>query len=215
MNYANWRSGIPRIVCAAIGLSVLLIGGCQSDAQPKPRLSAQAEDTKFQAAANPKPNAHTLYAMATVLAGQGKDAECESVLKRTIVDYPTFMPAYCALAELQIRQRRMEQARQTLGLAHQVHPTDPVVLNNLGMCWLVCGSADKALNLFTEAAALAPEDARYRANMATALGLMGRRDEALALYEQILPPAEARQNMAILARAKANYAQAPRANPSS
>jgi Flp pilus assembly protein TadD len=72
----------------------------------------------------------------------------------------------------------------------------------------------KALNLFTQAAGLAPGNARYRSNMAVALGMMGRDQEALALYEQVLPKTDAQYNLAVLCRARQgltrNLDQAPR-----
>ena len=56
------------------------------------------------------------------------------------------------------------------------------------MCALFEANTQKALELFTKAAELGPGDARYRGNMATALGMLGRYDEALSTYLQIVPP---------------------------
>ena len=46
-----------------------------------------------------------------------------------------------------------------------------------------------------------PESEKYRANMATALGLLGRHEESLALLEQVLPEDKARHNAEILRKA--------------
>ncbi len=54
---------------------------------------------------------------------------------------------------------------------------------------------------FTEAAGLVPESEKYRANMATALGLLGRQEESLALLQQVLPHDKAERNAEVLRKA--------------
>jgi tetratricopeptide (TPR) repeat protein len=65
--------------------------------------------------------------------------------------------------------------------------------------------------MFMRAAEAAPENARYRANMATALGLLGRYEEALALFEQVVPPADAHRNLAVLCEARNDMSRAAEA----
>lgn len=50
-------------------------------------------------------------------------------------------------------------------------------------------------------AGLVPENEKYRGNMATALGLLGRHEEALALLQQILPRNKAENNAELLHKA--------------
>jgi serine/threonine-protein kinase len=144
------------------------------------------------------PTAKTLYLMADILMAQGQETHAELLYKRIQTEYPDFLPAYNDLASLQIRQRRIPEAMQTLSAALKISPRDPVLLNNMGMCWLIRKDYSRALEFFTDAAAAVPENTRYRSNMATALSLMGRRDEALALYRQILPEEEAMENIRLL-----------------
>ena len=148
------------------------------------------------------PTAKTLYSMADILASQGKDTECEFVLRRCIQQYPQFTPAYNSLAELQMRQGRVNEAVGVLSRALQIRPRDPVLLNNLGMCRLIRKDYEKALAYFTEATGLVPESKRYRANMATTLGLLGRHEESSALLQQILPGDKAKHNAEVLRRAR-------------
>ncbi|KPK86345.1 MAG: hypothetical protein AMJ81_01495 [Phycisphaerae bacterium SM23_33] len=177
--------------------------GCTPEPTPISYSAAQTmADESFQAGANRPPTAKTLYAMAKILAMQGKDPQCEHVLKRTIREYPAFLPAYCDLAELRVRQRRIDDAIQTLQAALAMSPRDPVLLNNLGMCRMLKAEYKEALDLFTQASAAMPQDARYRANMASALGLLGRFDESLALYQQVVSPAEAHYNLGILCQVR-------------
>ena len=159
-------------------------------------------DIDFQTQGNNPPNAKTLSAMAEILAAQGRDSECEYVLKRIIHDNPKFLPAYNDLAELQMRQGRTNAAIQTLQQALSINPDDTVLLNNLGMCWVVRRDYESALEMFTKAAGLMPENTKYRANMAVALGMMGRDDESLSLFKQVLPEDEANHNLSVLKEAR-------------
>lgn len=172
------------------------------------RFSVDRNDDEFQAGAKRPPTARTLYAMARILAAQGKDVECEFVLGRVIREHPGFLPAYCEMAELRVRQRRIEEAVATLDAARIISPNDPIILNNLGMCMLLKSEYDDALTLFTQASSVIPQEARYRANMAVALGMIGRYDESLALYEQVVPPAEAHFNLGVLCEARKDLTRA-------
>jgi Flp pilus assembly protein TadD len=188
-------------MCALLGVLCVVLSGCSSPGlsaavgsgtRPGPvqGLSPNGQD--------PPPTAKTLYSMADILATQGKDTECEFVLRRCISQYPLFTPAYNSLAELQMRQGRVHEAAAVLTKATEIRPRDPVLLNNIGMCLLVRREYAKALSHFTEAAGIVPESEKFRANMATCLGLMGRHKESLALLQQVLPEEEARRNADIL-----------------
>lgn len=148
------------------------------------------------------PTPKTLLSMADILAAQGKDKECESVLSTCIQQHPGFAPAYNSLAELQMRQGRVAQAANVLSGALRRWPNDSVLLNNLGMCSLIGRDYETALEYFTRAAAHAPASEKYRANMATSLGMLGRDLEALALLRQILPEDEALHNTEVLKKAR-------------
>ena len=83
-----------------------------------------------------------------------------------------------------------------------------MLLNNLGMCELERGAPERAVEQFASAVAASPGDARYRANMALALGLAGRMDEALALYLQVVSEADAHDNLAVVAEARGDAKRA-------
>jgi serine/threonine-protein kinase len=144
------------------------------------------------------PTAKTMYLMADLMSAQGKDGEAEQLYRRILSEHPDFLPAYNDLAALQMRQRRIPEATKTLQAGLELKPNDPVLLNNMGMCCLIRKEYESALSYFTGAAAAVPENTRYRSNMATALALLGRRNEALSLYRQILPEEEAMKNIQIL-----------------
>lgn len=200
MNAKRHTTLLPMLVAA-----LLFLAGCMAYGPSLDFSSARPQTVAvFDQGSNRSPTEHTLYAMARLFSAEGRDAECESVLVRCIQQYPHFMPPYNDLAGLYVSQRRMEESVRVLNAGLQISPRDPILINNSGMCMLVVGCYDEALRMFSQAAGVVPEDARYRANMAVALAMLGRDTEALSLYEQILSSSDARHNLAILAEAKKN-----------
>lgn len=190
MRYCPW---------IAVGVCAVLLSAC-APSQPAQLINFGQPATTEENPLDPQrpPTAETLYVMADVMIVQGQDRQAELMLQRIIGEYPDYRPAYNALAELQMRHRRIPEAMASLQAGLKINPSDPVLLNNMGMCKLVRRDFEGALDYFTRAAGVVPENTRYRSNMATALALMGRRDEALALYQQILPKEEALKNIQAL-----------------
>ena len=194
---ALWCLALPALMLA-------LAAGCT---RPQARADVQRTDNHeedyFAAGAGRAPTLKTRYAMARLLATQGKDNECIFILEQLIRERPQCLPAYSDLAEIYMRHRRLPEAIRTLeaGLA-VARRQDPVLVNNLGMCRMIQGDYAVALAAFTTADTLAPDDARFKANRATALGMLGRYDEALAHYQQVLAPADAHYNLAVICEAR-------------
>jgi len=196
--------------CTAAGVLILLVAalgvaGCQDDGLSV--AEKKAGDEWLMGSDRP-PSARTLHSMARVFASQGRDAEAEFVLKKVMTDHPGFMPAYVEMAEIHMRRREVESAIGVLEAGLAVSPGDAVLLNNVGMCWIVKDDYKRALEFFTKAAAADPDNARYRANMAMAVGMLGRYDEALTLYKQILSPADAHYNLGVLCEARDDLTRA-------
>ncbi|GAF82708.1 unnamed protein product [marine sediment metagenome] len=198
-------------LCMVGFLCILCVGGCSESAASGTNTDwvMDKSELEFQSQANNPPTAKTLCAMADILATQGRDSECEYVLKRIIQDNPKFLPAYNSLAELQMRQGRTNTAIETLQHALRINPEDTVLLNNLGMCWIVRRDYENALKMFTKAAGIMPENVKYRANMAVALGLMGRDEESLSLFKHVLPEDQASHNLSVLQEAREQAKPAP------
>ncbi len=191
-------------LCVAVLICTLCFGGCSESASPAPNMHSVLDNSEheLQKKTSRSPTAKTLFAMADILATQGRDAECEFVLKRIIQENPKFLPAYNSLAELQMRQGRPNAGIETIQKALRINSEDPVLLNNLGVCWIARGDYEKALETFTRAAGVMPENARYRANMAVALGLMGRYEESLSMFKRVLPEDQANHNLSVLREAR-------------
>ncbi len=191
----------------AVALVVtLFLAACETTGRPP---GDGAEDD-FGVGGDRPPTVRTLHTMARVLAAQGRDDQCELVLFKLINEHPEFMPAYVELAELYMREDRGDDAVEVLTVGAERAPEDVVIRNDLGMALLMRGDLEAALRRFSEASALDPQDVRSRSNAATALALMGRYDEALAIYLQILPVADAHHNVAVLAESRGDAERAAR-----
>ncbi len=192
-------TGLASLWGCVFTCTVCLVG-CSKSNRTEQNMNTIADrpESAFQKGRDRPPTAKTLYGMADILATQGKDTGCEYVLKRLIYEHPNFLPAYNSLAELQMRQGRINEAIDTISKGLSIHPNDPTLLNNLGMCWIARRDYEKALEMFAKAAGRTAENARYRANMAVTLGLMGRHEESLSLFRQILPEDKAGHNLKIL-----------------
>jgi Flp pilus assembly protein TadD len=159
-------------------------------------------DALFDKGADQPPSLKTLYVMSDILVTQGRDDQAEVVLTRILREHPRFTPAYNSVAEIKMRKRRIDEAIKILSEGLEVDSRDPVLLNNLGMCWMIKRKYEKALKYFTEATGVNPQNTKYRANMAVALGFLGRDEEALALYSQILPEKQAIHNLKTIRAAR-------------
>ena len=181
-------------------LCIFVFSGCQEQTSTERNMnfSENKSEQEFQKQSNRPPTSKTLYTLADIFAAQGKDTECEFILKRIISEYPKYLPAYNSLAELQMRQGRINEAIDTIYDAFRINEEEPLLLNNLGVCWIICGQYDKALDIFTKATGMEPENTRYRMNMALALGLLKRYEESLSLYKQVLPEEQAENNLSVL-----------------
>lgn len=183
------------LVPSVLALSAFVLGACATG----PSKDDYAPDT-YDVSVDRGPTVATLHSMARVMAAQGRDSECQVVLEKLISEHPDFLPAYNELAELHMRNGSLLSAEATLEVGLQRAPEDATLLNNMGMTLLLEQRYEESLDYFTRATAADPGGARSRANMATALGMLGRIDEALALYYQVLPPEDAHYNVAVLCR---------------
>lgn len=182
------------VTIAATGLS------CATNYREAGSYSSHEKKNTLQITSNSygPPEAKTLYAMSRILVSQGKDDQGELVLARIIREFPDFIPAYCDFAELRMRQGRVDDAVVELTKGLQVAPRDPILLNNLGVCAIFKGDYEGALRSFTMASEVMPFEDRYQTNIALALGMLGRYEEALSLYKEVLEPALADENMGII-----------------
>jgi tetratricopeptide (TPR) repeat protein len=199
-----------------IVLGLALAGCAKVDAGKDPRATSGAGrsgEKKIPEISDRPPTPKTMYAYARVLYSQGQDAACDVLLSKLIRDFPQFQASYLAQAEVRMRQRRMDDAILTLRAGLKLSPRDDVLLNNLGMCFIMKSDCGSALWYFTKAAALAPNNGRYRSNMALALGLLGREEECRSLYAMVLAPDDIEHNQSVLDYARGTFFGVPAAPP--
>lgn len=192
------------IIPLLLSVLALSLGGCITENGWKVPGDgpSHADRLLFEEGGNRPPSAATLYSMARIVRAQGKESIYQFMLERIINEHPRFIPAYCDLAEVYASQSDFDAAIETLAAGLRVSPNDPILINDIGMCWLFKKDYVRSLEYFRQAAALAPEDASYRANMAVALGMLGRYEESLSLYEQVIPVWDAHYNLAVLCAAR-------------
>lgn len=197
---------LTPMLCATMFCGALALVGCSTQPSTTDDLALQAEEDAIDA--DTPPRIRTLYALARVLAAQGRDAESVYVFRRVLEREPNFLPAHLAIAEAYLRLDQPEQATAALADALRRAPEDPVLLNDIGMTYLVIGDAEQALPYFRRAMAI-QDQPPYRANAAAALGMLGREEEAAELYRGLLPPADVEHNLAVLRQARAMDAEVP------
>ncbi len=191
-------------------VSALLLSGCASEQQtaktstnPDVTYSTlSASEAAFDLGEERPPTAKTLHALARIFEAQGRDAEAASVFEQIMRRFPSMRQAFIEMAELRMRQGAVDDAIDVLTRGIAANPKDPVLLNNRGMCWVMKAGYAEALSDFSMAAELAPDEPRYTGNKAMALGMMGRYEESLEVYQQIVLPARAHYNVAVLAEAR-------------
>jgi len=149
------------------------------------------------------PESAALHSMARLYAAQGRDADAEATLRALLAREPAFLPGWEELARLYVRRELLDGAVAALELGLQEAPDDPVLLNDVGLCRLLQRDLPAAERAFVHASASAPDDARPRSNLALVLALQGRDEEALAVWQQVLPLAQARANLDLVTAARA------------
>ncbi len=93
---------------------------------------------------------------------------------------------------------RFDEARQAYQEALAIKPDDPGLLTNVGVSHLLSGEPEAAEPLLRQAVALPGAPPEARQNLAIAVALQGRFDEAERLERIDLPPQMVADNMAYL-----------------
>jgi Flp pilus assembly protein TadD len=158
----------------------------------------EAKASKKAEGESPSPQAKTEYGMCRIMRAQGKTEQAEVALVGLMSKHPEFAPAYNDLAEIQLERGKLDEAVKYLEKGLAVAPTDAVLQNNAGVCALMKHDYAAALEHFQAAAAIAPYEQRYKANVALATGLNGDTEKSKALYSEVLSGDEAEHNTEII-----------------
>ncbi len=123
---------------------------------------------------------------------QGRNAEAQVYLERTLEYYPTqplalSFTAYCLMVSCEPNQQRnLPLAGQRLELAISEAPDDPDVLSNMALWSTLMGRPKDAETYCRKAIAAHPEYITARLYLADAFEAQGKLDEAIQEYRQAL-----------------------------
>ncbi len=93
---------------------------------------------------------------------------------------------------------RFEEARRAYSEALAIAPDNAAILTNLGVSHIMAGEPEQAEPVLRQASGLQNAPPETRQNLAVALALMGRFEEAEQIERIDLPPAQAAANIAYL-----------------
>ncbi len=136
----------------------------------------------LQAAAVAKPDyAAAHYNLALALLGQGgpdAPAKAQQALRTAVSLDAKDVDAALLLADLYIKENRLDEAAPLLDAALEHAPEDPRLHAAGGRAALKAGDGEAALAAFERALAAAPQDAGYQLGQAQALLRLGRAADA-------------------------------------
>ncbi|MFI4974621.1 MAG: sulfotransferase [Caulobacterales bacterium] len=115
----------------------------------------------------------------------GRLAEAAGAYGRIERQAPDDIRAPYSLAVIDIRRGRLESARRRLKLVTRRDPTLFPAQHNLGSVCQALGHWREAAEAFAQAVAVRPDAVELRFNLATALAILGRTDEAVACYRAL------------------------------
>ncbi|MBB5043027.1 Flp pilus assembly protein TadD [Shinella fusca] len=136
------------------------------------------------------------YGKAQAAAGQLQQA-LDTILRAQTPDRPDWRLKSAEGAILD-QLGRSSEARQRYRAALDIQPNEPSVLSNLGMSYLLARDLKTAETYLRSAAQQPGADSSVRQNLALAVGLQGRFQEAETIARQELTAQQAEANVAYL-----------------
>ena len=134
------------------------------------------------------------------LTYNGRAAEGERVLQRLVDTGKADWRVHSALGSALDQQAKFTDARAQYAVALESGARKLTVLNNIGMSYMLEGDLKSAEATLREAAGLAEaaDEPRVRQNLALAVGLQGRFEEARDIASRDLPPETVEANLTYL-----------------
>ena len=136
------------------------------------------------------------YGKAQAAAGQLQQA-LDTILRAQTPDRPDWKLKSAEGAILD-QLGRSSEARQRYREALDINPNEPSVLSNLGMSYVLARDLKTAETYLRSAASQPGADSSVRQNLALAVGLQGRFQEAETIARQELTAAQAEANVTYL-----------------
>jgi tetratricopeptide (TPR) repeat protein len=124
--------------------------------------------------------------VAGIYVIQDMDEQAIDAYKRAIRFDPDLLPAYLNLASLHMKLKNYDEATGLLLRARDRKPGDSQVVSAAGRAAILARDFDTAVRLLTEAVQLDTLNTTYRNDLATALMLGDRKQDAIEQWEIIL-----------------------------
>lgn len=121
-----------------------------------------------KAAADPHAKPWVLYALGLSQAALGRPADAIASWERVRQAAPAFAPVYIDLAATHSHMANLGEALAVLRAAQERWPNDPEIRNGIGVIYVRRGALDNAIETFSEAVRVAPQDALAYFNLAKA-----------------------------------------------
>ena len=109
---------------------------------------------------------------------------------------PNHLQASQSLARLYVAMNDFDHAFATYEKALRLHPKEPALWYDAGMCYGKHKDRQRAVENLQKANELDPENRQYANALGYALARGGRFDESLACFQKIVGPAQAHYNLA-------------------
>lgn len=155
-------------------------------------------------------------AYGKALADVGRFGEAARVLAQAHTEDRPNWRVLSTLGSVADQSGNHRQAREYYHRALQIAPDEPIVLNNLGLSYMLTKELKLAEEALRKAAGRAPGDARIQGNLALVLRLQGKNSEATAVEIQGVassPPAKTSAGKTVAMRAPTNLAPKARKEP--
>ncbi|MDH4986374.1 tetratricopeptide repeat protein [Aminobacter anthyllidis] len=136
------------------------------------------------------------YGKALAASGQFQPA-LDAVRRAQTPEYPDWKLVSAEAAILD-QLGQTQDARGLYRKALDLKPNEPTILSNLGMSYVLEGDLKSAETYLRSAASQPGADSRVRQNLALAVGIQGRFDEAEQIASQELSPEQAQANVSYL-----------------
>lgn len=136
---------------------------------------------------------------ARVLESKGQTLDARTSYENVLRQNPKSSEALLGMARLDQLAGRTASAEQNYVKAVNSDPNDPCPLAALGNFYAENKRWNEAVGLLNQATQKAPDDRKYRYELAVVLARAGQPREALTQFMQAVTPAEAHYNMALIA----------------
>lgn len=198
-----------------IAAGLLLAAGCAKKPDFETSRKRLIEDQRLERSATSYTDAkmpailpRTFYAAGRMFETQGNLSEAIEQYRKAIAAGHGHVLSYHRLGLVYSRVGRHDKSIEMFRKAVELDPDNPVLHNNLGFELMFKKDWDGAVAQFDTAIEEQPRFARAHINLGMALSKLGRFDEALDHFREVLPEPDAQYNLGLMYRASQKYAEA-------